>query len=140
MSARDHTGEAAWALRLQELDFTRRVHLHIVVDMVIQRPTKNATQPAHSIVGGFVLICSTVAQDNHRSRLEVLQWVVAEYLGVDDASAIYGRSDFCIPRGVTVEQKTKVVAQFVATHPADLHRPFIVVALAALRDAWPCQV
>jgi hypothetical protein len=134
MSARDHTGEAAWALRLQELDFTRRVHLHIVVDMVIQRPTKNATQPAHSIVGGFVLICSTVAQDNHRSRLEVLQWVVAEYLGVDDAS------DFCIPRGVTVEQKTKVVAQFVATHPADLHRPFIVVALAALRDAWPCQV
>jgi hypothetical protein len=46
---------------------------------------------------------------------------------------------FCHPGGATPEQMVQVVARFVDSNPDSAAQDFRLVALAAMRDKWPCQ-
>ena len=46
---------------------------------------------------------------------------------------------FCHPNGATPEQMMQVVSSFVASNPDSVAQDFRLVALAAMRDKWPCQ-
>jgi hypothetical protein len=44
-----------------------------------------------------------------------------------------------IPSGITNEQLVTVVVKYGETFPELTHRPFTVLAMSALRVAWPCK-
>jgi Rap1a immunity proteins len=46
---------------------------------------------------------------------------------------------FCHPSAATPEQMVQVVAGFVEANPDAAAQDFRLVALAAMRDKWPCQ-
>ena len=46
---------------------------------------------------------------------------------------------FCHPSTATPEQMVQVVATFVDSNPDAAAQDFRLVALAAMRDKWPCQ-
>ena len=46
---------------------------------------------------------------------------------------------FCHPSGATPEQMVQAVASFVDSNPDSTAQDFRLVALAAMRDKWPCQ-
>jgi hypothetical protein len=46
---------------------------------------------------------------------------------------------FCHPNTATPEQMVQVVASFVDSNPDAAAQDFRLVALAAMRDKWPCQ-
>ena len=46
---------------------------------------------------------------------------------------------FCHPSTATPEQMVQVVAKFVESNPDAVTQDFRLVALAAMRDKWPCH-
>src|SRR5262245_7833857 len=44
------------------------------------------------------------------------------------------------PSGVTFRQSVQVVVTYIDARPARLHEHFGVLALEALRSAWPCKI
>ena len=44
-----------------------------------------------------------------------------------------------IPAGITSEQLLNVVVKYGEAFPDLTHRPFVVVAMSAMRLAWPCK-
>jgi hypothetical protein len=44
-----------------------------------------------------------------------------------------------IPAGITSEQLVSVVVKYGETFPELTHRPFTVLAMSAMRVAWPCK-
>lgn len=44
-----------------------------------------------------------------------------------------------IPAGITSEQLVNVVVNYGEAFPELTHRPFVVVAVSAMRLAWPCK-
>jgi hypothetical protein len=44
-----------------------------------------------------------------------------------------------IPAGITNEQLVNVVVTYGETFPELTHRPFTVLAISAIRVAWPCK-
>jgi Rap1a immunity proteins len=44
-----------------------------------------------------------------------------------------------IPAGITNEQLVNVVVKYGEVFPELTHRPFTVVAMSAMRLAWPCK-
>jgi Rap1a immunity proteins len=44
-----------------------------------------------------------------------------------------------MPDGVTREQAVRVVIAYIDAQPAWMHENFGVLALEALREAWPCK-
>jgi Rap1a immunity proteins len=46
---------------------------------------------------------------------------------------------FCHPNTATPEQMMQVVASFVEVNPDSVAQDFRLVALAAMRDKWPCE-
>ena len=45
---------------------------------------------------------------------------------------------FCIPPKTNQEQLVKVVFNFLKSHPEDLHYKGSVIAISALKEAFPC--
>ena len=45
----------------------------------------------------------------------------------------------CAPQSGTNEQSIRVVVQYIESRPARMHEHFMVLALQALRAAWPCK-
>ena len=45
---------------------------------------------------------------------------------------------FCAPEEATNTQTVKVVVAYIQQFPARMHEPFTVLAIEALRRAWPC--
>jgi hypothetical protein len=45
----------------------------------------------------------------------------------------------CFATGVTVEQMTRVVVQYIDARPARMHEDFRKLALEAMTAAWPCK-
>jgi Rap1a immunity proteins len=45
----------------------------------------------------------------------------------------------CSPPAATIMQKTQVIVQFLEANPARLHESFNILALLAMRAAWPCS-
>ena len=46
---------------------------------------------------------------------------------------------FCAPEGPTIEQYTRVVVAYIDKHPEETHENFVLLALTALGEAWPCK-
>ena len=46
----------------------------------------------------------------------------------------------CLPRGLTRAQSLEVVLRYAETHPDRMAEPFTLLALAAIKAAWPCRV
>ena len=46
--------------------------------------------------------------------------------------------EFCPPQQTTMAQHGAVVVKFLRERPGELHHPFIMLALAALKETWPC--
>jgi Rap1a immunity proteins len=44
-----------------------------------------------------------------------------------------------IPAGITSEQLVNIVVRYGETFPELTHRPFTVLAMSAMRVAWPCK-
>ena len=47
---------------------------------------------------------------------------------------------YCIPEGATTTQLGLVVTKYLDDHPANLNLDNVVLIVAALKDAWPCQM
>ena len=45
----------------------------------------------------------------------------------------------CRPREVTLGQIVRVVVQYIDSRPARMHEDFRVLAVEAMKAAWPCQ-
>jgi hypothetical protein len=54
------------------------------------------------------------------------------------ANALWPNARFCTPEGSTMNQARKVVIKYIDDRPERLHEPFLVLAIEALRKAWPC--
>ena len=50
-----------------------------------------------------------------------------------------GKECAAIPYGVTTGEIVKIVVRYGERHPDRTHFPLSLVALEALRDAWPCN-
>jgi hypothetical protein len=46
---------------------------------------------------------------------------------------------FCHPNAATPEQIVEVITKFVETNPDAAEQDFRLVALAAMRNKWPCE-
>jgi hypothetical protein len=47
--------------------------------------------------------------------------------------------DFCQPKGATISQSVALVVKYIEARPERMHEPFGVLALEALKAAWPCK-
>src|SRR5262249_19257652 len=47
--------------------------------------------------------------------------------------------DHCVPDGVILGQAIRVVVAYIDQRPARLHEKFGLLALEALKQAWPCR-
>jgi hypothetical protein len=50
----------------------------------------------------------------------------------------YSGFEICPPENATVQQGATVLVKFSDDHPEELNLPAVRLALAALRNAWPC--
>jgi hypothetical protein len=48
-------------------------------------------------------------------------------------------SRFCPADGATISQTKKVVIKYIEDRPERLHEAFLLLAVEALRKAWPCR-
>jgi len=46
---------------------------------------------------------------------------------------------YCVPKEVTNLQATRVVIQWMDRSGESLQQPFLVVAMKALKQTWPCK-
>ena len=46
---------------------------------------------------------------------------------------------FCPPKGGSRDQAVAVVVKFLEAHPEQWHEHFSTLALAAMKQAWPCR-
>ena len=104
------------------------------------------------IVGALVLATSTVSAETDFTSANALVpgcrahvnnqpsdlFMEGVSAGIIDA-LFFMDKDSCPPRGVTNDQLARVVVQYIDSQPARLHEPFRVLALEAMRKAWPCQ-
>ena len=77
-----------------------------------------------------------------KTLVEAYQWgqcsgLVEALVGVGDA--LNSQLRFCPPRGSTQGQAVDIVVQYLEKFPATRHLEFVVLALVALQDAWPCR-
>ena len=50
-----------------------------------------------------------------------------------------GGKDFCRPNGATIGQALAVVVKYIEARPERMHEPFGLLAIEALKAAWPCK-
>jgi hypothetical protein len=56
------------------------------------------------------------------------------------AASLERAAGVCLPEGqTTVAQQVRIVAAYIDARPNRLHEDFRVLALEALKDAWPCK-
>ena len=46
---------------------------------------------------------------------------------------------FCVPDGVTMDQKESIVIKYMEENPEMLHHPFAMIVIDSLSDAFPCD-
>jgi hypothetical protein len=65
---------------------------------------------------------------------------VADMIEVNSSLEISGFSPICIPTTrVTGGQLRRVVVNYLNAHPEETHMAAVVLVIAALREAFPCQ-
>jgi Rap1a immunity proteins len=46
---------------------------------------------------------------------------------------------FCAPEGSTIQQSMQVIVTYIDKHPERMDEPFVLLAISALQEAWPCK-
>ena len=46
---------------------------------------------------------------------------------------------YCPPSGVAVGQMQLIIVKYLRDRPAELHKPFILLAINALKEQFPCS-
>ena len=94
--------------------------------------------------------CGAVAQDDINSANYWLPFCQSAATGDHSqgnsplvsycAGLVDGLTTFaaCQPKGVTPEQAIRVVVQYLGERPARMNENFKILAIEALRAAWPC--
>ncbi len=61
-------------------------------------------------------------------------------MGTISGLSYVGKSyDICMPTGMTSQQATDVVVQYIDKRPERMNENFMLLAVEALQTAWPCQ-
>ncbi|CAM3756802.1 Rap1a/Tai family immunity protein [Polynucleobacter antarcticus] len=80
-------------------------------------------------------ICSEVASGKTEGFNQGL--CIGIILGVED-NAHYDKK-ICIPKTVNVQERAKVVSDYVATQPDRMKEAFASLAFDAMIKKWPCK-
>jgi hypothetical protein len=46
---------------------------------------------------------------------------------------------FCAPEESTIQQSMQVIVTYIDKHPERIDEPFVLLAISALQEAWPCK-
>jgi hypothetical protein len=52
---------------------------------------------------------------------------------------LQGKLQFCVPKGVTVGQATKIVLKFLAENPEQTHQSATALTIIAFSNQWACK-
>jgi hypothetical protein len=90
----------------------------------------------------YLPACRVAGQDQDPSPAEITRasyclGMVAALVGV--APILEPRYRFCFPKDSNTQQAVRVVVAFLDKNPSMLHYDFRIVALIAMREAWPCK-
>jgi hypothetical protein len=77
--------------------------------------------------------CQSAATGNHPQGNSPL---VSYCAGLVDGLTTFAA---CPPKDVTPEQAIRVVVQYIGERPARMNENFKILAIEALRAAWPCR-
>jgi hypothetical protein len=72
-----------------------------------------------------------------------IETLVTQKAGKPAPSRLWADEDFagiCLPDGVSLGQVARVLVQWLRQHPERLHEAKSLLVMAALKDAFPCQV
>jgi len=85
--------------------------------------------------------CQAAANMKARPTLEQAECygMIKTITSLNGRGKLTRHSRFCSPQGSTIVQYLRVVIRFVKQRPNRHHEPFAVLALEALRTAWPCR-
>ncbi len=83
------------------------------------------------------MISVIAAAEGHRSA--DADYDAAFCLGVFHGMTVVTGSVMCIPNNVVTVQAVRVMVRYMEARPQKMHEPFVVLALEALQDAWPCR-
>jgi len=109
--------------------------LAVVILFLIVWPQAPATAPALETAGEWGTRCGAEGE-RCRAWVEGLVDMNEIYRGL---GALEKTSEgFCMPREATVEQAARIVAVYIADHPAASHFSARIVAYMALRAAYRC--
>lgn len=66
-------------------------------------------------------------------------WCLGFLEGLDDMGAASGARFYCLPDNASFGQQARVVVKYLNDHPEKLHEIDVALAIAALREAFPCE-
>jgi hypothetical protein len=107
--------------------------------VAVMLPSCEVASAADYISANFVMPgCRAAMIDPNKSR-NIEEAVLQGYCaGTVRAIGLFGPR-VCSPSGWTTDQAIRVVVQFIDGHPARLNEDFVLLAVEALRAAWPCK-
>ena len=105
--------------------------------MLAMPVTRAHSQPtagtANSVMPGCDAFLASKSPGNN-----FLQGVCAgEVLAAWDIAVVVG--SVCSPSDAVLSQLVRVIAQYIYARPARMHERFAVLAVEAMRAAWPCK-
>jgi hypothetical protein len=78
------------------------------------------------------------SEDNLELQI-CLTYLMALDDGITLGRLFVARLNHCTPEGVTAVDLRKAVIRHLDRHPHDLHQPFTILILRALRESLPCD-
>jgi hypothetical protein len=128
---------------------TMRVLLAFVAALIAATASAAKAEDAHSannIMRGCRAIVSdsTVDDPNDSFLAGVCAGTIdgliyeADILRLSSAPAPHAEV-FCIPKETTNEQQIRIVVKYIEERPEQMHKRFVLLALLALENAWPCK-
>jgi len=102
-------------------------------------PTTASAQVNQSTVAFMLPHCKVGLNQNSGPN-----WYEPVCYGIVDGIAFMGSflasdAKFCMPKDVTTEQAMTVVVRFLETRPEARNENFKIMALVAMKNAWPCK-
>jgi hypothetical protein len=104
-----------------------------LVALILAGPTAPRADQEKS--ANFVLPGCQAFLDAHTTDYALAGFCAGMVTGVSVMALLDGHA--CIPSSSTNAQLVRIVIRYVEAHPERMHEPFAVLALQALRAAWP---
>lgn len=97
--------------------------------------------PAQAITGNDLLADCEKGEDQSLPNRHHYYAYCSGYITgvVDGLSYLDFQKRFCLSKGVTHGQATKVVIKYLKENPQRLHEGYASIILSALKEAFPCK-